>query len=83
MYDSARTERLSRESSPPQLESVTTPRSLERVESVSIRTAALEAVVSAAGPVTTRRTDLLLSGQSGQGMHHPPQPYESLVDRMH
>eukprot|EP00208_Stichococcus_sp_RCC1054_P005161 CAMPEP_0206136414 /NCGR_PEP_ID=MMETSP1473-20131121/1648_1 /ASSEMBLY_ACC=CAM_ASM_001109 /TAXON_ID=1461547 /ORGANISM="Stichococcus sp, Strain RCC1054" /LENGTH=665 /DNA_ID=CAMNT_0053528935 /DNA_START=263 /DNA_END=2260 /DNA_ORIENTATION=+ len=45
-------------------------KSLGKINTVNIRTAELEAVVSQAGPVTTRRTDLLLSGHSGQGGVH-------------
>jgi hypothetical protein len=45
-------------------------RSIGKIDALNIWTAPLEAEVSEAGPVRTRRTDLLLSGKSGQGGVH-------------
>lgn len=42
-------------------------RSIGKIDTLNIWTAPLQAEISEAGPVRTRRTDLLLNGKSGQG----------------
>jgi hypothetical protein len=54
--------------------SITFHRTIGKLDALDIWTAPIEAVISETGPVRTRRTDLLLTGRSGQGasacLHH-------------